>query len=444
LFDAQGNTCGNDRLIELGSAFPTNAVACDTGQYRLLVFHSVRHPMGTVLLIPTPEADRGSRRPLRLLFVITDLDVGGAEKFCVQLATGLDRSSWSPAVCCLSRPGAAAEPLAAAGVPVYSLDARSYWHAPATVLRLAWLMRQVRPAIVHTILFHANVVGRLAARLAGVRRVISSIRVAERRYAHHLVLENLTCRLAQRILCVSGAVARYVRRHAHLPAAHLAVVPNGVDADEVGAATPVDRATLGLPPDASVAAFVGRLDPQKGVDMLLRAAALAMSQLPQLHLVLAGAGPERDALVQLARQLGIQSRAHFLGLRSDVPSLLRAADLFVLSSRWEGMPNAVLEAMAAGLPVVATRTEGTTELVREGETGLLVDIDDCSGLARALVCVAADPSRRADWGSAARQLVRREYSVDRMIVRYEQLYDGLFCGPLNVRDANSKIRAITP
>src|SRR5262245_54424406 len=125
------------------------------------------------------ERQRG-RRPPRVLFVITDLDVGGAEKCCAQLAVGLDRDRWEPAVRSLAPPGALAESLVRGDVPVYSLHARRAWDAPATVLQLAQIARRFRPAIMHTFLFHANIVGRLAARLAGIPYVLSGIRVAEK------------------------------------------------------------------------------------------------------------------------------------------------------------------------------------------------------------------------------------------------------------------------
>ncbi len=370
----------------------------------------------------SPENRLG--RPRRVLFVITDLDVGGAEKCCVQLATGLDRSRWSPAVCSLSTPGALAERLIMSGVPVHSLDARRGWHGPAAVARLARLIARTQPDVVHTILFHANVIGRLAARLAGVTNVVSSIRVAERRFRRHLVAETLTCRLSRRIICVSEAVARFTQRRSHVPTSRIEVVPNGVETDAAPTGR-VTRETLGLPRDSVAAIFVGRLDPQKGVDVLLRAVASAKERVPALELLIVGAGPDRDSLVALARQLDIEARTHWLGFRADVPALLHAADLFVLPSRWEGMPNVVLEAMAAGLPVIATATEGTSEIVRHDETGALVPIDADDALAREIVRFATDQELRAASGRRGQHNVRQEFSVDKMIRRHEHIYESV-------------------
>ncbi|MBI3462066.1 MAG: glycosyltransferase [Planctomycetes bacterium] len=375
--------------------------------------------------MPRSQPDRGRRQPRRVLLVITDLDVGGAEKCCAQLATGLNRERWSPEVVCLSPPGAMVDRLMAAGVSVHTLGVRGYWQLPVAVVQLARLIGRIRPALVHTFLFHANVVGRLAAGLAGAVPVLASVRVAERRFRYHLIGENLTCRLSRRTVCVSEAVLRFTRSKSHVPASRLVFIPNGIAVDQVRLAIPVQRSTLELPGDSVVALYVGRLDPQKGVDVLLQALRSAQTMVPPLHLVLVGTGPQHGQLVMLARELGIERHVRFVSWRDDVPSLLRAADFFVMPSRWEGMPNAVLEAMAAGLPVVATRTEGTAELVRNGETGLLVPVDDPAGLAHALVVMASDRDQRLQWGARGQELARREFSLDRMIAQYDELYESI-------------------
>jgi starch synthase (maltosyl-transferring) len=286
-------------------------------------------------------------------------------------------------------------------------------------------MLRIRPAIVHTFLFHANLLGRVAARISSVPRVLSSIRVAEQRNSYHSIVENLSCRMSDRVTCVSRGVADFVRRRAHVPASRLVVVPNGIAADSMALASPSDRAALGVARNSVLAVFVGRLDAQKGLELLLEAMRQVYSRLPQLELLLVGAGPQRGELEQISRRLGIESRTRFLGFRTDVPAILSCADLFILPSRWEGMPNAVLEAMAAGLPVIATKTEGTRELVRHGETGWLVPIGNASELAQAMLELTSDQERRTRWGRQGREVVRRDFSLAAMIRHYVQLYDCL-------------------
>jgi glycosyltransferase involved in cell wall biosynthesis len=355
------------------------------------------------------------------VYCITDTDMGGAEQCVLYLATRIDRTIWRPVVVSLMPPGGLARSLEHHGVPVYSTDLRSK-QAGRAIWRLARLFRRVRPALVHTFLFHANVAGRVAAWFAGVPRVVSSVRVAERRYAHHLRLENLTCRLADRILCVSGAVSGFMQRAAHLPASRLITIPNGVDIRRFDSATPAPRSLGGVPSDAVLAAFVGRLDFQKGADVLIQAVASIRDRCPRLHLWIVGQGSEERALRQLAVDLQVSDRCHFLGWQEDVAGLLRAADLFVLPSRWEGMANVILEAMAAGLPVVASHVEGTAELVQPGLTGTLVPPGDPDRLAGAIEALTNDAALRRRWGQLGKNALGHEWSIDAMVRAHEQTY----------------------
>ena len=201
------------------------------------------------------------------------------------------------------------------------------------------------------------------------------------------------------------------------------MIPNGVDTAAFDRAAPLSRAALGLPADAHLALAIGRLDVQKGLPYLLEAAARVAAVRPDWHLALVGDGPERSAV--LARVAGdpvLAGRVHWLGKRDDVPSLLRTADLLVLASLWEGMPNVVLEAMAAGRAVVATDVEGTEELVVPGRTGWLVPPRDGPALAAALLEAAADPERRRRYGATGRARVDAEYTPDRVVDAYERLW----------------------
>ena len=215
-------------------------------------------------------------------------------------------------------------------------------------------------------LFHANVATRLAAPLAGRPWVVGGLRVAERQRHWHLAVDRLTARLSAGSVCVSEGVARFAREVGGLPADRLIVIPNGVDPSPFDAARPTPRASLGIPDAAHLALFVGRLDPQKGVHVLLDAAevvARAARLAPGHRRRRAGTGPRFDARND-------PDCVHWLGRRDDVPGLLKAADLLVLPSLWEGMPNVVLEAMAARRAVVGTAVEGTEDLVIPGRNRL--------------------------------------------------------------------------
>src|SRR5262249_32811055 len=211
---------------------------------------------------------------------------------------------------------------------------------------------------------------RLAAPWLGRPRppVLGGIRVAERRRRWHLTLDRWTSRLVAGEVCVSRGVLAFSRDVGGLDPARLTVIPNGIDPAPIDAAEPVPRAAIGIPDDAHLALFVGRLDPQKGLTDLLDPAERVIAHRPGWHL--AGDGPERARLLgAIESRAPLRGRVHWLGRRDDVPGLLKSADLLVLASLWEGMPNAILEAMAARRAVVATAVEGTEDLVLPDRTG---------------------------------------------------------------------------
>ena len=355
---------------------------------------------------------------------ITELDVGGAEQALVELATRLDRRRFEPVVYALSAPlqdrPSLAGRLAEAGIETHFLGGRHVGHLPLIVRRLTRLLKRQRPRIVLSFLFHANFVSRLAARWARVPTVLSGIRVAEGGARWHCRLDRLTSRLVDQYVCVSQAVAAFSAR-AGLPEDRLVVIPNGVDMARFEQAEPLDLAELGLSRGRRAVTYVGRLDRQKGTAELVEHSPSWMRRLPDHDLLLVGTGPQAGELRRLARELGIADRVHFAGWRDDVPRILRASDLFVLPSRWEGMPNALLEAMAAGLPVVATDVEGVRELLGAAAGEQVVAPADWRSLSQRIVELAGDRERASQLGRA-NQLRAADFSWPAMVAAYESLF----------------------
>lgn len=394
----------------------------------------------------------------RIAFCVTDLNPGGAERVLVQLVTRLDRDRWAPAVFCLAGRGALADELQAAGIPVTCLGREKtrnlpspklddlgggggdfqaspnpaeidsnpggLWRRGTTVWRLARALRHFRPAILQTFLFHANLAGRIAGRLAGIRTIVSGIRVAEKRSRFPLRLDRWTNWLVKMNICVSQAVADFSISEARLSPKKIVVIPNGVDAARFASAKPADLAQFGIPPGSQVLLTIGRLDRQKGLGDLIEAAALVIPKCPQSHFLLIGEGPERAQIERLIRDKGLFGRVHLAGWRPDIPELLAAGRALILSSHWEGLPNVILEAMAAGLPVLATRVEGTSELVIEGETGLLAPPRSAAALAAGIEKLLADPTLAQTMGHAGRERAGL-FSWDEMVARYSELYTSL-------------------
>ena len=289
--------------------------------------------------------------------------------------------------------------------------------------QLARELRRFKPLLVQSFMFHANLASRLAAIFAGLPWVVGGLRVAERQQRWHLILDHLTAGLSTGSVCVSQGVLRFSLESGRLDPARLTVIPNGIDTAPFAAARPLPRAALGVPDNAHLALCVGRLDRQKGLPDLLQAAEYVISERPDWHLALAGDGPCRDWLQkQIANRSTLSGNVHWLGHRDDIPSVLKSADILVQSSLWEGMPNSVLEAMAAGLAVVATSVEGTEDLVVPGHTGWLVPIHDALTLSRTLLEAAQFPDKLKCLGKAGRLRVEQQFSLGATVVAYEHLW----------------------
>ncbi|MBM4042039.1 MAG: glycosyltransferase [Planctomycetes bacterium] len=356
----------------------------------------------------------------RILYVITELDVGGAEKALVALATRLSRAAYEPQVACLSGRGPLAADLRERGIPVHFLGMRGWWHLPA-LWRLRRLAKQAD--IVHSFLYHANMATRLAA--VGTRAiVVSSARVAERSRPRRRRLECLTQRLVDAEVCVSEGVRDFFAAGG-FPKSKLVVIPNGVDVARFDGRDPAFKARLAIPPHAPLVTTIGRLHEQKGMELFIRAAASVRHSRPDCHFLIVGAGPLEAPLRAAAKSLHLEGALTFLGQCNDVAAVLRATDAFVLASLWEGMPNVVLEAMAAGAPVVATRVEGTVDLIEHGETGLLVMPRDVPGLVSAIRRVLDEPALARRLAGAAQERVRTHFPLDAMVRRHEALYADL-------------------
>lgn len=367
-------------------------------------------------------------QPIRLALCITELDVGGAERCLTELATRLDRARFQPVVYSLAGPPANAARslvpvLQSAGIEVHCLGARRMTSAGQAVWRLARLLKSQRAEVLQAFLYHANLAGRLAARAAGVRHVFCGIRVAERRTAWRLRADRWTSRMVERYVCVSRDVAEFSRVVGRLPGERIVVIPNGVDVDRFDRAAPADLTQWGLAPGRRAVTFVGRIDPQKGLLPFLEHARTWLDALGSYDLLLVGDGPQRVELTARCRQLGLERRVHFAGWRDDVPAILRASELLVLPSQWEGMPNAVLEAMACGLPVVATDVEGVRELLGEAADEQVAPVGNQALFAEKLVAVASNLVLGRRLGAENRGRARGQFSLDAMVDAYAELYE---------------------
>lgn len=351
-------------------------------------------------------------RTLRILYVITELFPGGAEKKLFDLITGM-RERHDIRVTCLYGAGRIAEDLQELGVDVACIEFDTPFRF-YRLKRLFSLIRSFQPDIVHTILFHANIAGRIAAKAAGVPVIISSIEVTERERAYHLFFDRWTNFLIDKEICVAKAVKRFTVENAGIPEHKLVVIPNCVEAG--------DYEVKPLPNGPPQVTFAGRLHRQKGLDILLQAARLVLKEEPETVFNIAGEGPEKKNLEELAVKEGVGENVRFLGFVEDVGKLLGDSRMLVLSSRWEGLPIIILEAMACGRPIAAPDVSGCAEAVEDGKTGLLTAPGNPEALSRAILEILRDPERAAAMGKEGRASVEKNFSVSKMVNTTEELY----------------------
>ena len=362
---------------------------------------------------------------IRVLQIIPSLDRCGAEKQLVLLSTGLPRDRFDVHVCALTRGGPLEQPLREAGIPM-TIIGKSWKIDPLAYHRLKRHIVGLQPDIVHSWIFAANAYGRLAAQAAGVKHILAGERCVDQwKQWHELALDRYLARRTERIVTNSSGVREfYVKRG--VPDKFV-IIPNGVApfAPAASASREEILAELGLPADARLIVAVNRLWPQKRVKDLIWAADLLKIVSAHAHLLIIGDGPQRWRLERFRDQCEIQDRVHLLGQRDDVPRLLPHCECLWLGSAYEGQSNAILEAMSAGLPVIATDIAGNRDLVAPGETGYLVPVGDRAAFARRTHALLNDPELARRLGSAGRQRVLTEFSVEEMVARHAALYQEL-------------------
>jgi len=350
---------------------------------------------------------------LRVAHITLGLDVGGQEKLLVEFARHADPRRFELGFISLSGRGRLAVDLEACGWPVIALNEPPGLR-PHIVLKLAQLFRHWRTDVVHTHDDKPLLYASLAAQLARTPRLLHTKHYGQvpQITRRQNFLGKLAARLTHGFVCVSEQSAR-IAVACGVPARQVLTIWNGID---------LNRFAYAGPQQHGPAVLVARLSPEKDVDTLLRAAALVAQADPAFRLEIAGEGVCLPALLERTAELGMAEYVRFLGEVRDVPALLARASLFVLSSQTEGISLTLLEAMARGLPVVATRVGGNPEVVADGTTGLLVLPGDPTALASALLQIRRAPDRAHQFGLAGRRRVEEHFDVRHMVAKYEYLY----------------------
>lgn len=353
-------------------------------------------------------------RAARLVFLLQDLKFGGTQRQTLELVRLLDPSRFQAEVWLLAG-GDELAPLARSfAIPLVWLS-RQAQAGPAALVKLWQRLRSHPVDLLALLTVVPNIWGRLLGRLARVPVIVGNCRGGAAPGKQH---ERWLWPLAHQIICNSKALQERLTGRYGVPPDRIAVIPNGVDS---GFFQPPAEEPQGAP----IILAVARMVPEKDHDTLIRAFGSVAGAHPQAELWLVGAGPREEAIRQLAQQLVPAGRVRFLPGQADLRPLFHQANLLVLSSVAEAMPNVVLEAMAAGLPVVATRVGGLPEMVVPGQTGWLVSPGDVAALAAALSQALEDPATRRALGRAGRERVLRDFSLEQMGRRYTEVFTRL-------------------
>jgi len=362
-----------------------------------------------------------------ILHVLDSLGLGGAQEIALNLIRHADRERFESEIAAMhSGDPVYADTARELGVPVHFLSPHRF--LPLYVPKMYRLCKQRQYDLIHCYLLGSNLIGKTAAAWAGV-----PVRLAYDQDPHgpkqifglHRILDGLANRAAHHVIAVSESNRRFLVRQERIPEDRITVVRNAVDLDRFQLRPERRgevRRQLNIPENAIVIAGIGRLHYQKNFPFFLRVAARLVDKDRRVIFALAGAGPEEKSLRTLAGDLNLGERLRFLGHVKDIADLQPAFDIQLMTSRYEGLPVALVEGMAAGLSVVAVRARGVDELIENGVDGRIVEPGDQEGCAKALLDLIDNPKEMQRLGQAAMQKAHRDYSAEQMAREVEQVY----------------------
>jgi glycosyltransferase involved in cell wall biosynthesis len=358
----------------------------------------------------------------RILHIVPTLHRAGAEKQLVLLAQNLPRDEFDVHVCAITAGGALAADLQRVGIPLviigkqWKVDPLAWW-------RLRQHIRKLKPDLVQTWMFTANAYGRAAALSAGVPRIVASERCVDSwKSPYQLTIDRYLARRTDRVIVNSRGVENFYVGEG-LPVEKIRLIHNGIGPSCDGSLSREQLLSqLGLPPGTRLIGAVGRLWPQKRIKDLIWATDLLKTIRRDLRLLIIGDGPQRRALERYRHLCNLDEMVQFLGARNDVPSLMPHFDLLWQASAYEGLSNAIMEAMVCGVPVVASDIPGNRELVTHGQSGFLVPLGDRAGFSKYAHRILEDPALGTRLGQAGRQRIVSDFTIQAMVQKHVALY----------------------
>ncbi len=362
----------------------------------------------------------------KILLLIATLDAGGAEKQIIELAR-LIRDRFDVLLCCLTRGGPLEERTSFYKIP-YVILGKKFKFDFSVIFKLIRLIRKENIDVLHTWMFTSNFFGRIAGIIARAPCILTSERACDIwKTSFHFLVDRLLLLETDRVVCVSEGVKKFCMEKYGLTEEKASVIYNGIEITPPSPAGDSLVSGLNIPEKAKLILTAGRLAPQKGIKYLIRAMPGVLEKFPGVFLLVAGSGEELSSLEREAHSLGIWGRIKFLGFRKDIRRFMRASEIFVLPSLFEGLPNVALEAMIEERPVIATDIPGTNEVVINGETGILVPPADSSALCSAVVQLLSDRKKSLEMGLAGRTRAEKYFDIKNTARSYEKVYEEMSC-----------------
>ncbi len=362
-------------------------------------------------------------RKYKIIHLVESLnEIGGMERIVAEIVAHLNKEEFEAEIWCVHQGGKFAEELRKQGLSVKILNISNYYNL-LNILKLAWYLKRSKADIVHTHLYFASTIGRIAGRIAGVKVLINHVHSSYWHYSpRNLSIERLLSKITDKIICVSDHTKDFVINHEKIKPSRVKVIYNGISCIDTCSRQEA-RQSFSVGPQEIIIISVANLLENKGHKVLLKALSLLGIQERKVKCWIVGQGAMAEELKEYARQLNLDSRIVFWGERQDVPQLLTASDIFVLASiHREGLSVSVLEAMAYQVPVIATKVGGIPEAIEDGVSGLLIAPNDPVALAAAIEELISSQEKRLEYAQAGVKKFKEKFEFKNMIVRIEKLY----------------------
>lgn len=362
---------------------------------------------------------------INILYLFVTLPIGGAEEHLLTVLKNLDLTKYNPIVCCIREKGLIGEEIENRGIAIISLNRKSKSWDFRIVMDILRIIRTKNIHLIHTHLYHANMYGRIAALISKIPAVVTEHNVYPKYKLKRRILNWFLAKKTKKIIAVSEMVKKDITVRDWIKPLKVEVIYNGIDIDRFPSAISKEEARqkLGVPTDCFLIGTIGRLTDQKGQIYLINALSIIKGIIPEIKLLLAGSGPLESELKNIVFTKGLNEYVEFLGARRDIPDILKAMDIFVFPSLWEGLPMVLLEAMASSLPVVATSVGGITEIVRNGINGVIVPPRNESVLVQIIIELSKDKAKRKLLGESGRKTVEDKFTASLMVKNLESVYE---------------------